>query len=146
MLPYTHFQRLNIESFHINLTLLKMISSWVKMFERSIFCYTVQRWTDTDTSSDMSSCTSPCPKQTRTRTQDFLGVRTRTRTKSWLRIRTLLQARACSKILDMDSDTDILRTRVSTHLWYGMTYTKFDIVIRLNTSIHFKLSYWYFTN
>ena len=41
------------------------------------FSYPRQRWTDTVTTSDISSRPSPSPK--RTRPQDFLGLRTRTR-------------------------------------------------------------------
>ena len=66
--------------------------------------------------SDMISCLSLCP----TRTQDFLGLRTRTPTRtwaeSWLRTRARLRTLVCPKTSDTDSDTDILRTRVSAHL------------------------------
>ena len=53
-------------------------------------CY--QRWTDTDTTSDMSSCP----------TQDFMRLRTQ----------------ACPKTSDTDSDMNILQTRVFVHLWW----------------------------
>ena len=57
----------------------------------------------------MSSCPSPCPKQTRTR--DFLELRTRTRiwTRSWLRTR--VRARACPKTSDSDKHRTSLHAR-----------------------------------
>ena len=69
-----------------------MTRKWTRSFWSS-----GQRWTDMDTSSDMNSCPSPCPKQTRTRTQDFLGVGTRTRRRTWTEswLRTRVSAHLC---------------------------------------------------
>ena len=67
-----------------------------------------QSWADTDKSSDMSLCPSPCPKQTRTRTRNFLRLRTRirTRTRDFPRLRTRIRTRTRTK--------SALRTRVRT--------------------------------
>ena len=50
-----------------------------------------------DTSLDMSSCRSPCPKQTRTRTCDFLELRTRTRTWTKYNKRKFYNFNFCQK-------------------------------------------------
>ena len=44
-------------------------------------------------------------------------VRNLVRTRTWLPTKSWLRTRACLKTSETDSDTDILRTRVSAHLW-----------------------------